>query len=58
MTTEYKDYIIDHDPSLTWHGKFGKLSYYHKDDTDGKFSTVESVEEAKQEIDELVDQDN
>ena len=51
--TIYKDYIIEENdyPHPVY-----KIMYYHKDDTDGKVDFAKTEDEAKLEIDELLEE--
>ena len=51
---KYKDYIIELNKHNFYNYKPHQYLYYHADETDGKFFNAESIEQAKQEIDLLV----
>lgn len=54
MSIEYKQYIIEDNPVFSV--KVGEIGYWHKDDTDGFCSTAKSIEQAKAEINELIEE--
>lgn len=55
LSIEYKDYIIVRNDYP--HSEY-KYIYYHKDETDGNFNMCRTVDECKEEIDLIHEENN